>query len=116
MNVDCAREEREEEDQMNVTYCRTSSGHSVAQERSIAPYFIRLRAMQDGRLATGQSQVTFLIYSVEIRLYLQPASDLPPKYEDIFDGAGVTNYGASLSEDPPPPAYGDCLTSRPDRY
>jgi len=90
-----------------VRYCvrpvlsRTSSGHSVAQERSIAPYFIRLRAMQDGRLATGQSQ---------------PASDLPPKYEDIFDGAGVTNYGASLSEDPPPPAYGDCVTSRPDRY
>merc|ERR1719350_2532301 len=72
---------------------------SAANTVNMAPYFIRLSAMQDARVQARR------------REEMLRATDLPPKYDDLV---GYDNLSATDDKDQDMylPAYSDCVVDR----
>merc|ERR1712055_1120313 len=79
----------------------SSRNRSAANTVNLAPYFIRLRAMQDARLHQTR------------REDLLQSTDLPPKYEDII--IGYDNFAAKDDNDNDLPDYNDCVRDTSER-
>eukprot|EP00090_Calanus_glacialis_P018047 TRINITY_DN27981_c0_g1_i1.p1 TRINITY_DN27981_c0_g1~~TRINITY_DN27981_c0_g1_i1.p1 ORF type:complete len:137 (+),score=44.78 TRINITY_DN27981_c0_g1_i1:41-451(+) len=80
-----------------------STTRSPANTVNLAPYFIRLSAMQDARVQARRREE-----------HLR-ATDLPPKYEDLV---GYTNLAATDDKDQDMflPDYSDCVVDTSEHY